>query len=122
MNNEQNEKLCKLLGIDAYFCTEGEQPYTTDDKICELCDSNYKECWSRQKHYPDLSAPSNFVKLQQIYFDCMRVIALNYSDYGSDIVSGFITKFYNFVLYAGDVVPKEVEQFKQQAQQTDWEY
>lgn len=87
-NNEQNEKLNKLLGTSGV----------------------------------DYFAPSNFVRLQQIYFDCMRVIALSYSDFGSDVVSGFITKFYNFVLYAVNVVPKEVEQFKHQAQQTDWDY
>lgn len=36
------------------------------DEICNNCDPDYKNCWSRILIYPDLTKPSNFVKLLEI--------------------------------------------------------
>lgn len=81
--------------------------------------------------YPDLTKPSNFVKLLELHYYCfeylpMDGVAIAYGD-AKDFQEELILYFTSYFSPNGLKVSKlgriiDVEKIKQQAQQIEWEY
>lgn len=119
----KSEELAKLLGIYKVLCTEDEErSYTANDEICNNCDPDYRNCWSRKECYPDFTKPSNFVKLINLTFaslDGMEEIRYD----GKSFVEAYIELIIKRI---NEIPQKDINsmwaRYHHQAQQIDWEY
>lgn len=117
----KSEELCKLLGIEPKCLAKIFEP-----KMCGL--AGCKECGMYEKltckgRYPDLTKPSNFVKLLKIHPKgtiCFYATCEPYI-YGAktleiDIINVLIEKIFP------KLINRQLNTAKKQAQQTEWEY
>ena len=117
----RSEELCKLLGIEPK-CLDEEYSgckYADDDsrQCCKKYNKNICE-YSRFWIFPDLTKPSNFVKLLDllnayldIRCDCLMAVVPQIIDKAIFLVSTNSDRFIG-----------KKDKFKKQAQATKWEY
>lgn len=125
----RSEELCKLLGIEPMIqndycyweCKDPKKQFKPcKKKSCEHFKSGYTS-------YPDLTKPSNFVKLlENIKIDgielcdwliCYAGSFCNRQDF-IDILVGLIEEYTNII----GGLTQDIKKIKQQAQQIEWEY
>ena len=111
----RSEELCKLLGI------EPKTEVTQIGQSLGFCNTTIK------KIYPDLTKPSNFVKLlEDIKIDgielcdwliCYSGSFCNRQDFIDSLI-GLIEEYTNII----GGLTQDIKKIKQQAQQIEWEY
>lgn len=150
MNNEQNEKLCKLLRVESRYkvVVEGMkspkakwfmtgETFATKQEAQNYIDriiTPYKKAYAT-KFDVDLSAPSNFVRLLEIIIKTGIFFAPSYykstneySDYWQKtMICGhtlpeFTVNLLITVLTKEDLKTEFTQEIQQQAQQTKWVY
>ena len=111
MNNEQNEKLCKLLGIEK----------ATYEAMGEECEGDY----------PDLSEPNNFIKLIELQVSKKLIVGRYFQGSGEYNVpfssqwydrESFFNILIDYLSRADEFSAKRRNQIIRKIQQTDWEY
>jgi hypothetical protein len=120
----RSKELCELLGVFK-TCTERRCMVqgcdANNDNFCFHGDNFIKKN-KKILHYPDFEKPDNFVKLLECYLFSYHSILIT-SFYKNDDECKPIELFLNNVLEElKDDNDKFIEDFKQQAQQTDWSY
>jgi hypothetical protein len=122
----KSEELCKLLGIEAEIncknCLDyddGESEYSKSFGNGD-CSLENEKCYCV---YPDLTKPSNFVKLLELIFETLKGLGeLPYDGKSlvDTLINGLIQVFNEII--KSEVNYKKWNKFRQQAQQTEWEY
>ena len=149
----KSDELCRLLGIEAKIytykkCTNIDMCGVLEEEppkmkyVCEKC--NIKNYILKDKYtYPDLTRPSNFVKLLELTKYLCEIefsndycqLSTNGMSYGADIESdrsksvsiGLVNSLIKFITnhciqeFEEDI-DEDYTMFLEQAQQTEWEY
>jgi hypothetical protein len=133
----ESEKLCKLLGIepqillkyligdkDDYFehqdTKENVDKFEADLLKRSPINGRHVKILERVEIYPDMKMPNNFVKLQVLMLKyCALPFLSGYTwDYERFVAQIFKDCEYSLL----DKNNKFLDEFKQQAQQTEWDY
>ena len=126
----KSEELCKLLGIEPKCLNEEYSGCKYADDDSRQCCKKYKEnnCeYSMYWVYPDLTKPSNFVKLlEDIKIDGIELCDWLICYSGSfcnrqDFIDSLIELIEEYKNIIGGLT-QDIKKIKQQAQQIEWEY
>ena len=104
----RSEELCKLLGII---------PRTDVTQIGEslgFCNTTIK------KVYPDLTKPSNFVKLLELY--CKDFFLADIEQFYPEHKGKTIPEIFIHTIFKFKNIGEDFENLQQQAQVTKWDY
>lgn len=123
----RSEELCKLLGIEPKCLNEEYSGCKYADDDTRKCCKEYKEKTCKYSNfwiYPDLTKPSNFVKLlEDIKIDGIELCDWLITYQGSFCNrENFIKKLILIIKQDLKCLNSDIKIIKQQAQATKWDY
>lgn len=120
-----SKELCKLLGVEPIY-TDGEQ-ILTEEQYCQKPMRDIDRAMYWRSSFPDLTKPSNFVKLlEDIKIDGIELCDWLICYSGSfcnrqDFIDSLIELIEEYTNIIGGLT-QDIKKIKQQAQQVGWEY